>query len=102
MEGKAKGNIIEMVYETYDYSLFKKLPENRIVRSDRKEKLISSMTQKYVLSPICVNGNFEIIDGQGRYEARKEMGLPIHYIIDENAKAGDCRLMNQYNTPGLQ
>ncbi len=90
--------IIGNIYEEDDYSVFKRLPDNRDVLSKRLNKLIASMTEKYICNPIIVNEKMEVIDGQGRFEARKEMGVPIHYIIAEGADINDCRRMNKYNT----
>lgn len=90
--------IIGNVYEESDYSVFKRLPDNRDVLSDRVNKLIASMTERYICNPIIVNEHMEVIDGQGRFEARKEMNVPIHYIIVPGANSDDCRRMNKYNT----
>ena len=68
----------------------------------RIEKLIASMSDRYILNPIIVNEKMEIIDGQGRFEARKAMKKPIHYIIVRGATSDDCRRMNKYNTVWTQ
>ena len=90
--------IIANVYEENDYSVFKRLDDNRDVFESRVKKLIASMTERYILNPIIVNEKMEIIDGQGRFEARKAMGKPIHYIMVRGATSDDCRRMNKYNT----
>lgn len=93
--------IIGNVYEEDDYSVFKRLHDNRDVTKTRMGKLIASMTERYVCNPIIVNEKMEVIDGQGRYEARKQMGVPIHYIVAEGATSDDCHRMNKYNTKWL-
>lgn len=85
------------IYEETDYSIFKKLDDNRDLLESRVAKIKASISEKYILNPIIVNENFEVIDGQGRYEARKRMGLPIHYIIAPGTNSDDCRRMNKYN-----
>lgn len=90
--------VIACVYESYDYDSFKRLSDNRDVTAPRVGKLIASMTEKYILNPIITNEKKEIADGQGRFEARKKMKLPIHYIVAEGATSEDCRRMNKYNT----
>lgn len=90
--------IIGKIYETTDYDLFKKLPDNRDVLSGRVNKLIASISERYILNPIAVNEKWEIIDGQGRFEARKALGLPIHFYIVSGASSDDCRRLNKYNT----
>lgn len=90
--------IIGHIYEEDNYDVFKRLPDNRDVLESRVNKLIASITERYICNPIIVNERMEIIDGQGRFEARKALGLPIHYIIVAGATAEDCRRMNKYNT----
>ena len=90
--------VVAVVYQTTDYSKFHKLDLNRDVTQGRLEKLVASFSAKEIMNPIIVNKNYEIIDGQGRYETKKKLGLPIYYIIDENATIEDCRRMNRYNT----
>ena len=99
METKSTADkVIAAVYQTSDYSKFKKLEDNRAVTTERKNKLISSFSAHEILNPIVVNKHFEIIDGQGRYEAKKELGLPIFYVMDPDATIDDCRRMNMYNS----
>lgn len=90
--------VIAKVFETEDYSQFHKLEDNRDVLEGRLKKLMASFSIKSILNPIIVNKNMEIVDGQGRYEARKALGLPIQYIIDPDTTIEDCKLMNRYNT----
>lgn len=85
------------VWETDNYDQFKRLEQNRAVTKARKERIAASMSVHEVLCPIIVNKSMEIIDGQGRFEAKKEMGLPIYFIVDENADITDCRRMNATN-----
>ena len=90
--------VFALVYEEKDYSRFKRLENNRDVTETRKEKLKASIASGEVLNPIIVNEKMEIIDGQGRYEAKKELGLPIQYVISEGAGIKECQKMNKYNT----
>ena len=94
--------IITSVYEETNYNCFHRLPDNRDVFATRIEKLIASMSDRYILNPIIVNEKMEIIDGQGRFEARKAMKKPIHYIIVRGATSDDCRRMNKYTTVWTQ
>lgn len=90
--------IIGQVFEEENYDCFRRLPDNRDVVSARINKLIASIKDRYVINPIIVNEKMEIIDGQGRFEACKALGKPIHYIISPGASSEDCRRMNKYNT----
>ena len=65
------------IYITADYGKFKKLPGNRDVKGT--QKIIDSIeTVGYVLSPILVNENMEVIDGQNRLDALRALKLPVH------------------------
>lgn len=90
--------VIGSIYEERDYTKFRRLGSNRDVLSNRLNKLIASISEKYILNPIVVNEFYEVIDGQGRFEACRALGKPIHYIIAKGATIDDCRRMNKYNT----
>lgn len=90
--------VIGNIYEERDYSKFRRLGSNRDVLSGRLNKLMASISEKYILNPIVINEYYEVIDGQGRFEACKALGKPIHYIIAKGATIEDCRRMNKYNS----
>ena len=90
---------ISNVYRTSNYSLFKRLHANRDVTTSRVNKIINSIKQVgYIQSPIIVNEKIEIIDGQGRYEALKRLGMPVDYIIVKGIGIKECRAMNIYQS----
>lgn len=95
MEGK-EYEAVACVYKTTDYNSFKKLEGNREIVTSRKNKILNSIDSVgYVVpSPIIVNKNMEVIDGQGRLEACIERGLPIYFVISENAGINECMAMN--------
>lgn len=85
------------VLTTTDYKKFKKLLGNREVSPRRINKILASINAVgYITSPIVVNENMEIIDGQGRFEALKQLGLPIDYIVVKGAGIDACLNMNIY------
>lgn len=89
---------IAQVYRTNNYELFKQLDGNRDV-GNRASKIRKKIQQVgYILSPIIVNEKMEIIDGAGRYNALKSMGLPIDYIIVEGLTLKHCIAMNMSQT----
>lgn len=90
--------VIGHIYEESDYSKFRQLEGNRNVLSGRLNKIIASISDKYILNPIIVNELYEVIDGQGRFEACKALGRPIHFIVAKDATIEDCRRMNKYNS----
>ena len=69
------------VFSTMDYNLFKILNGNRDVNRVHVERLKQSFTKHYLFNPILINNNFEIIDGQHRFEAAKSLGLRIYFIL---------------------
>ena len=91
-EGSSK--VIGEVRETYEYDLFSFIDGNRPVNSSNYKKLKASMTEKLLMCPIIVNEKYEIIDGQHRYSASKELGLPIRYIVVEGYDLKDVKRYN--------
>ena len=80
--------VVGKVFSTRDYGEFKKLNGNRSVLEGRKEAIKSSIIERgWVRNPIVVNG-------QGRFEALQELGMPIEYVISEGATIDDCIALN--------
>jgi hypothetical protein len=69
------------VHTTTDYSMFKSIPGNRNLNLLHINRLKKSMQQQYLFTAIVVNEQYEIIDGQHRFHAIRDLGLPLHYII---------------------
>lgn len=69
------------IKKTTDYALFKKLDGNRdVVRTNSLVKSIQELDLT-MYSPIIVSEEFQIVDGQHRFEACKKLGLPIYFIV---------------------
>ena len=82
-----------------DHSIFKRLEGNRSVEEHRIKKIVDSIKRVgYILSPITVNECMEVIDGQGRVEALRRLGLPVYYVIAPGAGIEECVAMNMYQT----
>ncbi|HSH25864.1 MAG TPA: hypothetical protein VLA13_10060 [Massilibacterium sp.] len=86
-----KGKIVNQVYETSDYSIFKLHKRNRNVIT-RKDML--KQAKEGIINPIMVNGEMIVIDGQNRLHHSIEVGVPIKYIIDESLTVDDITRMN--------
>ena len=89
------GKIVGAIYETEDYSVFKNLKGNR--KRDRKridDLKASILKDGGQLQPIQVNKTYCILDGQARFEALKELGLPVQYYVKEGAGLAECIAMN--------
>jgi len=91
--------IVSVVYKTTEYEKFKKLKNNRRVSAERLKTIMDSISEKEIMNPIIVTTKLEIIEGQGRFDAKRKLRLPIYYIIDENAKEEDCIRLNKNNSP---
>ena len=85
---------VNQVYTTNDYSKFKTLKGNRKLNKLHVKRLRESFAKAYLLSPVIVNENFEIIDGQHRFEAAREMQLPVNFIICKGYSLKEVQLLN--------
>ncbi len=70
--------------ETTNYEIFKTLAGNRDIDLPNVRSLVKSIRENgYIGTPILVSKNFEVLDGQHRLEALKQLGLPVPYEIRE-------------------
>jgi len=58
------------------------------------ERLKTSMEKEYLMSPIIVNEKMEIIDGQHRFEAARQLDLPIRFIKVRGYALSQMQQMN--------
>lgn len=85
--------VIGHIYQTTDYSKFKKLKGNRDPKTAKK--IVNSINEVgYILDPILINEKSEIIDGQNRFEAVVSLGLPVLYIKQEGIGKNECQHLN--------
>lgn len=85
------------IRKTNDYDKFKLLEGNREVLDRRKDKIKKSIADiGYIMNPIIVNEKHEIIDGQGRFLALKEMDMPVYFIVVNGIGIDHCRYLNMY------
>lgn len=76
-------SVTNKVYEETNYDLFRHLNGNRDINEKVVAKLVKSMSKSgWVGSPIIINSNFEILDGQHRCEAARITSTPIKYMIE--------------------
>ena len=88
---------IGKIYETKDYAMFKTLEGNRTDGERRAKKIEESIKKNgYIMSPLAINEKNEVIDGQGRLIALKNLDLPVHYYYVVGAGIDDCIAMNIY------
>lgn len=71
--------------QTTNYSLFKVKQGNRVVNQKHVNKLKESFQKHDYLPscPIIVDEDFNVIDGQHRLEAAKQLGIAIFYVVEK-------------------
>lgn len=82
------------VHETTEYDAFKRLAGNRIVDTIHVNRLKKKMMRKDLKVPIIINSKAEIIDGQHRLEARRQLKLPVYYTVNSQMKIEDAQMAN--------
>jgi len=67
---------------TTNYDMFKLSARNRPINREhlRQLKAAISKCNQLDVNPILINSEFEVINGQHRLTAAKELGLPIYYM----------------------
>lgn len=90
-----KSQKVSSVFETYDYDMFTRLVGNRSIGEGRILAVMESINEiGQMKSPILVNENAEVIDGQARLEAFKRMHLPVYYVVADGVGIKECISMN--------
>lgn len=82
------------VRTTTDYTRFKTLVGNRKPNDLHVKRLSNSFQKRYLFSPILINEKWQIIDGQHRFLAAKDLGLPINYITVEGYGLNEVQILN--------
>lgn len=82
------------IESTTDYGRFKAMVGNRGTIDANIKKLVTSMSEQHLASIAIVNANDEIIDGQHRYKACKELKIPFNYIVMEDYGIEEVHTLN--------
>lgn len=85
------------IKKTKNYEIFKIHIANRKINKNHVENIKKSMQKNFLISPIIVNENFEVIDGQHRLIACKDLGLPVYYFINNNYGIKEMQRLNAIN-----
>ena len=89
----------DKILKTKNYDLFSFIEGNRKINRLKVERLKRSMEKKYIPLPILANDKHEIIDGQHRFIAIREMELLLHYTITlANFTPEDLTRINTHGT----
>jgi hypothetical protein len=83
------------VYKTMDYTLFHTIAGNRSVNQLHVERIANSMDENQLVTPIIVNENYEIIDGQHRYRAISNRNLPLYFMVCEGYGLNEVHRLNE-------
>jgi hypothetical protein len=83
-----------IIQTTYNYGQFKIINGNRSVNQAHLKRLKESMSENPLVSLILVNERNEIIDGQHRFYASKNLGLPINYVIVYGYGIKEVQILN--------
>jgi hypothetical protein len=94
-----------VIQKTTDYDMFKFRADNRAaINQGHVNKLVESIKINNLLeyTPILVNDEMEIIDGQHRLLAAKKLGTEIYYKQEKGINASDVIALNLAQKWGMQ
>ena len=83
-----------LVYSTKDYGWFKKTRGNRDATAGHCRKIRNSIVEKDLEMVIYINSDGTIREGHTTFEVRRELGLPIYYIINDKFDSLDVPRFN--------
>jgi len=82
------------IYKTFDYDKFTLIKGNRKIKTFQVNRLKASYEKGQIPVPLIVNKSFEIIDGQHRREAIRQLNLPLPYMIINDADIKEVQALN--------
>lgn len=96
MKTSTENQAQDQIYSTTDYDQFKFLEANRTVNPRHLAELIGKIREKNLLKdlPIIVNDKMEVMDGQHRLNAARELAVPIYYKISNEFVPEDIASVN--------
>lgn len=89
---------VATIYGTTDYSQFKTFKSNRL--PDHVSKIKANIVKNgYIANPLLVakdniSDGFVIIDGNNRFNALKELNLPVYFCVLDGATENDIIVLN--------
>ena len=88
-----------MIHTTSNYHEFDFAEYNRGVDAAHVRKLKKLIKEMGLRQPISVTPTKEIIDGQHRFHACRELGIPIKYIVDDQLDMSAVVDLNNASKP---
>ena len=86
------------INKTNDYQKFKVIKGNRQIKNNHLERLLKAMRKKYLIIPIMVNKDYEIVDGQHRFINAMRLGLSVFYFFNEDYELSEVQKLNSNMT----
>ena len=85
-----------IIHSSTDYDSFEFFKGNRPLLKGHVKNLVEDKTfpKNFFSCPIVVNEKKFILDGQHRYTAAKQLGIPIYYIIMHGGVKSDIKNRN--------
>lgn len=82
------------IYHTQNFSIFSIPLNQRDCNARTAKKLLEAVKNKNLLhiSPIIVNSQFQVVNGQNRLYVAKKLDLPIYFFIAEGVTEQDIAL----------
>ena len=75
--------------ETKEYNKFNFREANRDLNTPNVNKIVKSIEEIGLQCPIIVNEEYEIIDGQHRFVALRQLGRVVPYVISKRWQGDD-------------
>ena len=93
-----KDEVVAVIYKTNNLTRFKQLVNNRELKQRVSRVKASIEKHGWIPQPIICNEKFEVIDGQARLQACKELESEITYAVIPGMDIDDCRILNSINS----
>ena len=88
--------VVKNVYATKDYDKFSMLQENRLLKLGHVANIEESMKKKFLFNPIIVNEKLQIIDGQHRFTAVKNLNKPLFFVVADGYGINEVIVFNTH------
>ncbi len=87
---------VNETFRTNNYSIFKRLQGNRPLNMIHVKRLEESIKKNGMLEvDIIVNRDWEVIDGQNRLEAAKNIRVPVYFKIKPDYGLREAQILNE-------
>jgi hypothetical protein len=88
-----------IIRTTTEYDKFKRMPGNRPIKPHHVEEVKKKIMEKDLRTPIVINKDWQVIDGQHSLEARRMLGLDVPYRFGSELDLHDVQTLNSTSLP---